>query len=126
MGTRRSARVLRLRETTTPPESVPSATSCLTAFSPGTSRTTTAGGSWLACTAAFKRAGVVPETPMVVVPENRLPAKANPKMAAMATGATRQVMTAERSRTRRRSSLRVMMPISRRAPGAVGVARRST
>jgi hypothetical protein len=63
---------------------------------------------------------------MVTVPENRLPAKAKPKMAAMATGATRQVMTAERSRTRRRSSLRVMMPISRRAPDVGGVARRST
>ena len=45
-----------------------------------------------------------------------LPAKAKPRIAAMASGATRQVMTAERSRTRRRSSLRMMAAISRRAP----------
>ena len=45
------------------------------------------------------------------------PAKAKPRMAAMATGATRQVITAERSRTRRRSSLKVMTKaVSRRAP----------
>ena len=47
-----------------------------------------------------------------------LPAKAKPRMAAMASGATRQVITAERSRTRRRSSLKVMTnAVSRRAPG---------
>jgi hypothetical protein len=47
------------------------------------------------------------------------PAKANPRMAAMAKGATRQVITAERSRTRRRSSVKVMTnEVSRRAPDA--------
>jgi hypothetical protein len=40
-------------------------------------------------------------------------------MAAMAKGATRQVITAERSRTRRRSSVKVMTnEVSRRAPDA--------
>ena len=44
----------------------------------------------------------------VSTPDEVLPAKAKPRMAAMASGATRQVITAERSRTRRRSSLKVM------------------
>ena len=65
-------------------------------------------GSWLACTAARTSAGEAPDTPIGSGPVEALPAKAKPRMAAMASGATRQVITAERSRTRRRSSLRVM------------------
>ena len=65
-------------------------------------------GSWLACTAARTSAGEAPDTPMGSAPLEALPAKAKPRMAAMASGATRHVMTTERSRTRRRSSLRVM------------------
>ncbi len=80
-------------------------------------RTTTLRGSWLAWTAARTRAGEAPDTPMGSTAVEALPAKAKPRMAAMATGATRQVITAERSRTRRRSSLRVMTaPVRRGAP----------
>ena len=53
---------------------------------------------------------------MAMVAVLAFPAKAKPRMAAMASGATRQVITAERSRIRRRSSLVVMVRISRRAP----------
>ncbi len=50
-------------------------------------------------------------------PWRRSRRRRSPRMAAMARGATRQVITAERSRTRRRNSLRVMMrAVSRRAP----------
>ena len=42
------------------------------------------GGNWLACTAARTRAGVVPETPIGTGPVEALPAKAKPRMAAMA------------------------------------------
>ena len=102
---------------TTPPASVPSATSRLTVASSGTSRTTTLSGSWLACTAARSSAGEAPDTPIGSVAVETFPAKAKPRMAAMASGATRQVITAERSRTRRRSSLKVMTKaVSRRAP----------
>ena len=76
-----------------PPSRVPSATSRLSASALATRRTVTFGGSWLACTAARTRAGDVPETPMGTGPFDALPAKAKPRMAAMASGATRQVIT---------------------------------
>ena len=63
------------------------------------------------------RAGEAPDTPIGSVAVDAFPEKAKPRMAAMASGATRQVITAERSRSRRRSSVRVMMrAVSRRAP----------
>ena len=71
-----------------PPARVPSATSRLSAASPATRWTDTFGGSWLACTAARTRAGVEPETPIGIGPVDALPAKAKPRMAAMAKGAT--------------------------------------
>ena len=101
----------------TPPARVPSATSCSSGRRRGTMRTDTFVGELAGLDGGPARGpAVAPHTPMGRVPVLGVPAKAKPRMAAMASGATRLVMTAERSRSRRRSSLRAMVPISRRAP----------
>ena len=74
-------------------------------------------GNWLAWTDAVTSRGGAPDTPMERLPAVGLRAKAKPRMAAMAKGATRHVMTTERSRSRRRSSLAVMGAITRAGPG---------
>ena len=112
IGISRCPRLLCPRRTAMPPSRVPSATWRVSASLLATRRTETFGGNWLACTAARTRAGVVPETPMGTGPVDALPAKAKPRMAAMARGATSTVSTAERSRMRRRNSLAVMVQIS--------------
>src|SRR5580658_6109712 len=100
----------------TPPARVPSATSCSRVAGEATVRTETLVGSWAACAAARTTEGVAPLTPMGRTPSAGWLAKAKPRTAAMASGATRLVMSTERSRSRRRSSLRATIPVSRRAP----------
>ncbi len=126
IGMSRWPNVLWLRDTAMPPASVPSATSRLSAAASATRCTVTLGGSWLACTAARTNAGDDPATPIGTAAFDALPAKAKPRMAAMANGATRHVIRAERSRIRRRSSLAVMVQINGRPRRPVGVTARGS
>ena len=61
-------------------------------------------GSWLACTAAATSAGEAPETPIFNAAVELLPAKDSPSTADMSSGAARQPISTDRSRSRRRSS----------------------
>jgi hypothetical protein len=91
---------------------------------PGPAARTTLPGSWLACTAARSSAGEAPETPMGASRWRRSRRRRSRGWPAMASGATRQVIRMERSRSRRRSSLTVMTRINRAALSRSGSRRR--
>ena len=101
--------------TATPPSSVPLDTAFCTDAWLGSVVTVTFFGSWLACSAAVSICGDAPEMPMWTGVALAPPAKESPRTAAMSSGAARQPMRTERSRSRRWSSFHAMTRINRGA-----------